>query len=59
VDILSVTDWLCDDAGCPLVRDPYLVYRDSHHLTATFAERLSGQLGAALGALMGDDLVRD
>jgi hypothetical protein len=35
------------------------VYRDSHHLTATFAERLSGQLGAALGALMGDDLVRD
>jgi len=38
------------------VRGPFLVYRDSHHLTATFAAQLAGELGAALDAVTGDAL---
>ncbi len=54
VDIISATDWLCTDADCPLVRGSMLVYRDRHHLTATFAARLSERLGAAIDAVTGD-----
>ncbi len=59
VAIVSATDWLCDDAGCPLVRGPYLVYRDAHHLTATFAAQLGSRVGAAVDAVTGNDLGRD
>ncbi len=59
VAVVSATDWLCEDAGCPLVRGPYLVYRDSHHLTATFAERLGSRVGAAIDAVTGNDLAED
>ena len=55
VAVLSATEWLCSPNDCPLVRGSYLVYRDAHHLTATFATLLAGQLGAALDTLTGDD----
>jgi peptidoglycan/LPS O-acetylase OafA/YrhL len=48
VTAVSATDWLCTADDCPLVRGSNLVYRDSHHLSATFAARLSGLLGAAI-----------
>ncbi len=52
--LISATDWLCDEADCPLVRGAMLVYRDRHHLTATFAARLSERLGAAIDAVTGN-----
>jgi hypothetical protein len=48
VDSISATDWLCTTEDCPLVRGTSLVFRDSHHLTATFAARLAGLLGPAI-----------
>ena len=59
VDLISATDWLCPDHDCPIVRGDLLVYRDRHHLTATFAARLSARLGSALDALTGDEHARD
>jgi hypothetical protein len=56
VGLVSTTEWLCPDDDCPLVRGPFLVYRDSHHLTATFAAQLAGELGAALDTMTGGDL---
>ncbi len=53
-DLVSATDWLCFEEDCPLVRGSMLVYRDRHHLTATFAARLSERLGAAIDAVVGD-----
>ena len=47
------------DADCPLVRGSTLVYRDGHHLTATFAEQLGSRVGAAIDAVTGNDLARD
>ncbi len=52
--LIPVTDWICTDDDCPLVRGNLLVYRDSHHLTATYADRLSERLGAAIDAVRGD-----
>jgi hypothetical protein len=51
---ISATDWVCFAEDCPLVRGPLLVYRDTHHLTATFAARLAERLGAAIDSVRGD-----
>lgn len=37
VDMLP---WECDNNMCPIVVDRTIVYRDQHHLTTTYAERL-------------------
>lgn len=58
-DLISATDWLCFEEDCPIVRGDYLVYRDRHHLTATFAAVLSERLGVALDAVMGDADARE
>ena len=55
VAIVSATDWLCTAEDCPLVRGTNLVFRDGHHLTATFAARLAGMLGEAIDAELGAD----
>lgn len=55
VELISATEWLCSEEDCPLVRGSFLVYRDYHHLTATFAAQLASQLGAALDAVTGGD----
>jgi peptidoglycan/LPS O-acetylase OafA/YrhL len=47
---LSATDWLCPGASCPLVMGSVLVYRDTQHLTATFARLLAQPLGHELGS---------
>jgi peptidoglycan/LPS O-acetylase OafA/YrhL len=43
--------WVCPTSPCPVVLGNFLIYRDSGHLTATFAQALADQLG---GALLGD-----
>jgi peptidoglycan/LPS O-acetylase OafA/YrhL len=50
-DLVDATDWLCTSTACPLVRGSTLVFRDSHHLTATFSAGLSARLGAAIDAV--------
>jgi hypothetical protein len=52
--LVSATDWICEADDCPLVRGSILVYRDSHHLTATYAARLAERLGVALDTVTGD-----
>jgi len=49
VDLTSV---ICDPSRCPVTRGKYLVYRDTSHLTATFARALAPYLGAQLAPLV-------
>ena len=49
VDLTSV---ICDATRCPVTRGKYLVYRDTSHLTATFARALAPYLGAKLTPLV-------
>jgi hypothetical protein len=58
VAIISATDWLCTAADCPLVRGSTLVFRDAHHLTATYAAKLADRLGAALDAQTAESIRR-
>jgi peptidoglycan/LPS O-acetylase OafA/YrhL len=48
VEWISANEWICPDGSCPLVRGTLLVFRDDHHLTATFAAALAERIGAAL-----------
>ena len=50
-DLISPTDWICPGTTCPLVMGTYLVYRDTGHLTATFAALLAPELDFALGSV--------
>ena len=51
-DIIDLSDAACPVDPCPLVVGNVLVYRDNHHLTATFSASLAGALERAL---MGSD----
>jgi peptidoglycan/LPS O-acetylase OafA/YrhL len=44
VELVDMTDRLCGEARCDAVRDGLLIYRDSHHLTATYARHLAPTL---------------
>lgn len=35
--IVSLNDQICDDARCPAIRGGQILYRDSNHITATYA----------------------
>lgn len=39
-DFIDMMPWECHDDICPIVIDGTIVYRDAHHLTTTYAERL-------------------
>jgi peptidoglycan/LPS O-acetylase OafA/YrhL len=49
VDLTSI---ICDPTRCPVTLGKYLVYRDTSHLTATFAAALAPYLGARLVPLV-------
>jgi hypothetical protein len=50
--VLDVTDDVCPDPLCPVVTvGGLIIYRDIHHLTATFAASLADELGARLQAV--------
>lgn len=40
VYLVDMNDRICDQTTCPAVRDGMLIYRDRHHLTATYARHL-------------------
>jgi hypothetical protein len=46
--ILDLISSICPSIPCQVVRDGMIVYRDNHHLTATFAASLAPALNAAL-----------
>jgi hypothetical protein len=49
--LVSLSDVICPGKGrCPAVVDGMIVYRDDHHLTATFAASLAPILGERLPA---------
>jgi hypothetical protein len=48
--VVDLTDSICPGDPCPVVLDRMVVYRDDHHLTATFAASLAGILESALPA---------
>ncbi len=39
--LLSANELLCPGANCPVVVDDIVVFRDNHHVTATYMERLA------------------
>lgn len=52
VEVISMDNWVCpDDDNCPAVVGNTLVWRDSHHLTATYSESLAKPLAAKLREL--------
>ncbi|WP_243064240.1 acyltransferase family protein [Humibacter sp. RRB41] len=51
VPMIDLNDYLCG-TSCPAIIGDTLVYRDSHHLTATFAAELAGPLGRRLAPLL-------
>ena len=40
--------WMCAESRCPLVVGDVIVYRDSNHITRTFADTVSAQLASGL-----------
>jgi peptidoglycan/LPS O-acetylase OafA/YrhL len=41
VKLFDFTDAICSGAECPITKDGVIVYRDSHHLTASFSTSLA------------------
>ncbi|WP_338891689.1 acyltransferase family protein [Rhodococcus sovatensis] len=50
---LDLTSALCDGPICPAVVGNVLVYRDEHHLTATYVRTLTSELGREIAASTG------
>jgi len=46
--VVDLNDLLCDDESCGLIMGDRLMYRDPHHLTASFASTLAPELAAEL-----------
>ncbi|MDO9395924.1 MAG: acyltransferase family protein [Herbiconiux sp.] len=52
VPYIDMTSFLCSAQECDPIIDNVLVYRDGHHLTASFSERISPALGDKLASLL-------
>ncbi|HEY0261062.1 MAG TPA: acyltransferase family protein [Lacisediminihabitans sp.] len=51
IHVVDMTDYLCTTT-CPSVIGGYMVYRDSHHLTATFSRALAPALRVKLAPVL-------
>jgi peptidoglycan/LPS O-acetylase OafA/YrhL len=51
--LIDLTGYFCADGWCPAIDGSTLIYRDSHHITATYSAQLSSALGARIRPLMG------
>ena len=49
VGVLDLTDSVCDADKCPVSRDGKVIYRDSTHLTTSFAETFTREMVRLLG----------
>ena len=52
-ELVDLTDLICADDTCPAVVGNVVVYRDSHHLTETYARLLSDALGTRMDEALG------
>ena len=50
---LDLSDAVCDTAVCRVEQGNVLVYRDEHHLTATYVRTLTTELGRQVGSATG------
>jgi peptidoglycan/LPS O-acetylase OafA/YrhL len=50
--LLDLTDRICRSDPCPVVVDGRIVFRDTRHLTATFARWLAADLDRAIAAIL-------
>ena len=50
VKLLDLADLVCPGGICPATRDNMIVFRDTAHLTATYAETLADWLGEQVGS---------
>jgi peptidoglycan/LPS O-acetylase OafA/YrhL len=50
--VIDIVAAVCPSTPCPVVRDGMILYRDGHHLTATFVRSLAPVLGLALDPLL-------
>jgi peptidoglycan/LPS O-acetylase OafA/YrhL len=48
VTVLSANELLCPGTTCPVVADDIVVFRDAHHVTASFMEHLAEPIGNLL-----------
>ncbi len=51
VTMVDLTDRICERSPCSPYRDGYILYRDSHHLTASFVASLASEFGARIDRL--------
>ncbi len=47
-ELVNLNDLICTDDSCPAVVGNVVVYRDSHHLTETYARLLADSLGTRM-----------
>lgn len=52
VEYLELSPWVCNDASCPLVQGDVLVFKDSQHLTQTFATLLAPMFGERIDEIL-------
>ena len=50
VPLIDVTPSMCPDGRCPAVLNGIIVFRDDHHITATFARSMSDEVERQLKA---------
>lgn len=50
--LVDLTPYLCSSSACPPILGNVLVYRDAHHITATFSRAVSGVLSAQMTPLL-------
>lgn len=50
---LDLSDAVCDDTVCRVEQGNVLIYRDEHHLTATYVRTLTTELGRQVGSATG------
>ncbi len=48
VELLSATELLCPGTSCPVVVDDIVVFRDPHHVTASYMKHLATPIGRIL-----------
>lgn len=44
VEFVNMNEYICEGANCPALRDGQVIWRDRHHLTATFSRSLAPHL---------------
>jgi CTP:molybdopterin cytidylyltransferase MocA len=53
-EVLDLGDLFCVDGSCPLVAGDVMIYRDLHHITATYSREIAPVLAERLDALLTD-----